>query len=159
MLPSVPLVMLLTSPPIFFACFAWIMVTLFKDGRRFAAAILSVCVASALASTFVLKDIFKVARPSDALVTLDGWSYPSGHAVGAFVLAYAAFVAFAAHSHSSRRIALGLVFFGAALLVGLSRLYLGVHRPGEVAAGIALAGFYIFVAEFIFHMTGEAKRR
>lgn len=61
----------------------------------------------------------------------DHFSFPSGHAAAALS------VALAAASLLSAPAAAAIV--AVALLVGLSRCYLGVHYPGDVVAGWALA--------------------
>jgi undecaprenyl-diphosphatase len=57
-------------------------------------------------------------------------SFPSDHAAAAFAVAFAVFF-------FSRRA--GALFLGIALAIGLSRIFLGLHYPGDVAAG-ALVG-------------------
>ena len=57
-------------------------------------------------------------------------SFPSDHATAAFAIAFAVFF-------FSRR--LGSVFLAAATAIGVSRVLLGLHYPGDIAAG-ALIG-------------------
>ncbi|NML61682.1 phosphatase PAP2 family protein [Massilia sp. RP-1-19] len=88
----------------------------------------------------VLKHIFQRARPSldNPLLTLTTYSFPSGHTVAATLLyglvaAYLVCVA-------SRWKARCLIVLGACVmvgLVGLSRMYLGVHYLSDVLAAIA----------------------
>jgi undecaprenyl-diphosphatase len=66
----------------------------------------------------------------DVLVTTPSTaSFPSGHAATSFAAAVVLAVALPA---------LVPAFFGLAALVGLSRLYVGVHFPLDVLAGAAL---------------------
>lgn len=71
----------------------------------------------------------------------DRFSLPSGHAAAAlsFVLPFA--------SAASTLVGAVLLFFG--VLVGLSRPYLGVHYPGDVVAGWAIAIGTYFAAPLI----------
>ena len=56
-------------------------------------------------------------------------SFPSGHAL--FFFAFAT-VLYYFHKRS------GVVAFGASVLMGISRIYLGVHWPSDIVAGAAL---------------------
>ena len=64
----------------------------------------------------------------------DRFSFPSGHAASSLSVALAVAVMLPAP--------LGALLVGLAMVVGLSRCYLGVHYPGDVLMGwlLALAG-------------------
>lgn len=71
-----------------------------------------------------------------------GQSFPSDHSTAAFALAFATIV------FVSQR--WGAALLGAAVLIGFSRVYSGVHYPGDVlgsiiVAGIAIGGVAVFV--------------
>ena len=106
--------------------------------RRLPGALLSGLLAVGLAAglTSVFKDLFERVRPAlanpqiEALVATPGSpSFPSGHAATAF----AAAIAVGAFYPRLRWPLLGM-----ATLVGLSRIYLGVHYSLDVLAGAAL---------------------
>lgn len=85
-----------------------------------------------------LKGLFERERPSlvphlDAVST---YSFPSGHALLSAVV-YLTLGAVLARLFSSRRVKLYLlgVATSMALLVGVSRVYVGVHYPSDVLAG------------------------
>lgn len=92
----------------------------------------------------ILKEAFHFPRPigqegirSLRRQTATGYSFPSGHSQSA-AAAYGA-LALAPGKKARRRAAHGRWAYGALmLLVGLSRLYLGVHYPKDVLAGLAL---------------------
>src|SRR5690606_17887560 len=73
------------------------------------------------------------------LVEVQTWSFPSGHATSSAVV-YLTLGALLTRVQPRRRIkayVLG-VALALTLLVGLSRVYLGVHWPSDVLAGWAL---------------------
>lgn len=61
-------------------------------------------------------------------------SFPSGHSTTAFAIAFAVLIA----TWSSSRRWVGLVALGYAAMIGVSRVYVGVHYPTDIAAGAAL---------------------
>ncbi|MDQ3965526.1 MAG: phosphatase PAP2 family protein [Actinomycetota bacterium] len=94
----------------------------------------------------LLKELFARPRPSfsDPLLLEVGYSFPSGHAIGSLV-AYGMLAYFAVLGLRSWRARMAVIF-GAALLVlliGFSRMYLGVHYFSDVLAGFAVGGVWL----------------
>ncbi|HZS04985.1 MAG TPA: phosphatase PAP2 family protein [Blastocatellia bacterium] len=77
------------------------------------------------------------------------FSFPSGHALGSFCFygALAAIIAARTRSHIVRIITWALAAL-LILLIGLSRIYLGVHYPSDVLAGYAAALVWVMVVAF-----------
>ncbi len=93
-----------------------------------------------------------VGRPrpplADRLASAGSTSFPSGHAAqNAAILPALALAAIALGAN--RRISLGLAVAGA-LLVGLSRVFLGVHYPSDVLAGWLLGAAWLAACLFGF---------
>ena len=96
-----------------------------------------------------LKGLFAVARPCPEFIAKiacpSSASFPSGHATvsGAFLLA-------------SVGTPLFLPFLTLAILVSISRVYLGIHYLADVAAGIAL-GFVLYAfSERLYYVYRKA---
>jgi undecaprenyl-diphosphatase len=113
---------------------------------RRAAVALTLTMAGAALLNFLLKLAFRRERPApffDAPPP-ESYSFPSGHALLSFCL-YGMLAAVVA-ARLKRRGPRALVWAAAALLVtliGLSRLYLGVHYPSDVLAGYAAAFVWV----------------
>jgi undecaprenyl-diphosphatase len=118
--------------------------------RDYAAAWLlpGLCYAGAMLLSFVLKRIFRRRRPPlqkgdfGYKLTKDP-SFPSGHSLTSFC--FWAMVPVAAHlTASPPNTVLKLALMGAAivLLTGLSRIYLRVHFPSDVAGGFLIGALW-----------------
>lgn len=90
-----------------------------------------------------IKALVGRARPEviNHLVEIANASFPSGHAMNS-AIAYLTLGALLARTEDSRAIRLYVIAVAVALtlLIGCSRVYLGVHWPSDVAAGWCLGG-------------------
>jgi membrane-associated phospholipid phosphatase len=83
-----------------------------------------------------VKAAYGRARPPGSLVAVSGASFPSGHSIAASVTVLAAVIALVPAGR--RRIAWGLAGAVFALLMALSRAYLGAHWLSDAIAGLLL---------------------
>lgn len=111
-----------------------------------------------LGMTVVINDILKkiIQRPRpdiDPLISLQDYSFPSGHAMDSFVF-YATFSFLVFHFTRSKKLALISTILSTILifLIGISRIYLGVHYPTDVIAGY-LGGLFWFSSVMIINRT------
>lgn len=120
---------------------AFAVVVALKAWRVGAAAVLALIAASL--ATGVLKAVVERPRPDAglALLPVEGWAMPSGHAARTAAVSLAVLVA-AGWSASGERRAAALTLAGAVVAanvaVGAFMVYLGAHWPSDVLAGWAL---------------------
>jgi len=118
-------------------CIDVLAVVLLIRRREFALALLLVGVLLAVVvGVAVIKDVVERPRPADPLVYASGYSFPSGHATESMA-AYGllAIVLCRIVLGARARLAIGLGITGLVLLIGCSRVALGVHYPTDVLAG------------------------
>jgi undecaprenyl-diphosphatase len=89
----------------------------------------------------VVSDLVHRTRPAatDWLAPAGGWAYPSGHTTQAVATWGVLALLLAVHAGPRRRALLGLGATSLALLVGASRIYLGVHWPTDVLGGATMS--------------------
>jgi len=109
------------------------------------AALLAITMVGMAALDVTLKMAFHRPRPVAYFgPTPTTYSFPSGHAMGAFCLygVLAAILAARAHGRRTK----WCIWAGAALLIGMigfSRIYLGVHYPSDVIAGYCAGAVWV----------------
>jgi len=94
----------------------------------------------------VLKNIFREPRPdAHRLIVESGFSFPSGHAMSASAMAcMAVFLLLPRLKSSLAKVLITAAIALVTLLIGVSRIYLGVHYPIDIVGGY-LATFALFV--------------
>lgn len=100
----------------------------------------------------VLKNIFLRPRPNVLrLVTETSYSFPSGHSmVNASLYTILVLLLLNNSNKKGKRIILSISLIILFLLIGISRIYLGVHYLGDVLAGWILGILVAFVVYLIF---------
>lgn len=93
----------------------------------------------------ILKRLFHRERPSVyRLIEESGYSFPSGHAMGALAL-YGA-LAFLLWRHVSTRAGRSILIVLSGFMIGMiciSRVYLGVHYPSDIIGALMVSGFWL----------------
>jgi membrane-associated phospholipid phosphatase len=94
-----------------------------------------------------LKYIF--GRPRPALwphAEVSGFSFPSGHATAALCLfGMLGWLGWRLFRPRAARLAWGVFMVALIVLIGLSRIYLGVHYPSDVLAGYITGSFWLLM--------------
>jgi undecaprenyl-diphosphatase len=117
----------------------------YLEGWRLSAVLLIVSTAGGVFLTTVLKAVFRRARPElfESGYTASFFSFPSGHATVAvgFYGALTLILAYRLRGLARWAVVSGGVLL--VLLIGFSRLYLGVHYPTDVLAGFLAAPLWV----------------
>ena len=142
----------------------WIVCSLamlfYKPTRKMGIAGLTALVFSLLITNLTIKELVSRPRPwldVEGLLPLieehDPHSFPSGHTS-------ASFAAVSAWWHFSDKNRLKWLWGGMALCMGLSRLYVGVHYPSDVLAGILVGVFCGWLAWSVLRklLAADTKR-
>lgn len=107
----------------------------------------------------LLKYFFQRARPDiNQIVFEEGFSFPSGHSMAAFSLY--GILTFLLWRHIDTRIGRGTLLSVNSLmilLIGLSRIYLGVHYPSDVIGAYTASGFWLFSVIWYYQWLQERR--
>ena len=124
-----------------------------KKHRR-EAIVFAVVLGMTLIINVAIKEAIHRPRPIiDPLFHMHSYSFPSGHAMNSFVF-YALLFRFIYHFTHKTELGFILAFCSIILifLVGLSRVYLGVHYLSDVLAGF-VGGFWIVITAILVERT------
>lgn len=112
-------------------------------------------------SNIVLKRVINRARPTlEHLVTVNSLSYPSGHAMSA--MAFYGFLIYLCLRYRMRQWIRYVLVVSLVLLIvsiGISRIYLGVHYPTDVAAGFIGGLLWVTFCAIVFTIIDLLRRR
>jgi len=120
-----------------------IAITVFLLRRqRFNAVVLAVVMAGALVLEVTLKLAFHRIRPQPffGIVLPSTYAFPSGHALASLCFyGGMAWIVRRRFRHRMARVMTWILAVGLIALIGLSRIYLGVHYPSDVLGGYLAA--------------------
>jgi|ERR1035437_978742 undecaprenyl-diphosphatase len=119
---------------------------LWTKTRRVYLAGLFVSLAGATGTTYVLKEVVGRLRPSGSIPTSieTDFSFPSGHATASMAFyGFTAYILCRLYPLCAKAIL--SVATIVVLLIGFSRLYLGLHFPTDVIAGYVVGGVWVWI--------------
>lgn len=141
----------------------WILLTIFllvcKKTRKTGIVCAIALIIDLVICNGILKNIFARTRPYDAYKDIrcliepqPDYSFPSGHTASSF----AAVVPILADRNTRR---LGIVALVVAILMALSRIYVCVHYPSDVLAGVIVGIFCGVLACMCYKMKGYSATK
>jgi undecaprenyl-diphosphatase len=129
---------------------------------RASAVFLAVTAAAGALLNLGLKMIFTRARPdlTLAIASATWYSFPSGHAMGSFIC-FGAMAYLALRQPWPWRAKSAVLAFAntMVILVGLSRVYLGVHWASDIAGGWSAGAVWLAFAVVAFEMLLRVRQR
>ena len=141
---------------VLFSVFTLVVLLVLRD-RLGALQLLTASVGAGIL-TLVTKNLIERIRPAEAqqLIVVSGFSYPSGHSVSTSALYLTiAIIAGRYVQHSGARAAIFLAVSVMLIMIGASRVYLGVHYATDVMSGISLGAAWALLLGGSFTLVGH----
>ncbi|WP_275899696.1 phosphatase PAP2 family protein [Bacillus piscicola] len=132
----------------FVTAFSSTLLILFGKVKR--GVVLAVAVGGGGLANYLIKSLYERARPEiNPLIEITGFSFPSGHAMNVILL-YGTLAVFSCRMQLSLMVKSLLVSACALLilLIGVSRVFLGVHYPSDILAGFLAGGAWLTAVLF-----------
>lgn len=100
----------------------------------------------------ILKHYFQRERPIlHRLIEINGYSFPSGHAMNALalygVLTFILWKYMKSHLRHTILLVVSILFI---MMIGLSRVYLGVHYPTDIIGGYVASSIWLTIAIWFY---------
>jgi len=123
-----------------------IVVALYLRKHRHGAILFTITTVGSSLLLVMLKLAFRRARPEPFFDTIlpSSYSFPSGHSLASFCFYGALAVILTDRTEKLwQQIIVWILSLAMILLIGISRIYLGVHHPSDVVAGYAVAFIWV----------------
>jgi undecaprenyl-diphosphatase len=150
------------SPMVIGCVSALVSIHLYLQKRYLRVTQLLITILGSTSTTFFIKYIYSRERPLEAFYLESTPSFPSGHAALSMALYGFLIYLLLRHPHRHGRIFLITLLVSAIILIGFSRVYLGVHYPSDVMAGYVIGFMWIFLSlplskSKIWHLLGKKR--
>ncbi|WP_160117554.1 phosphatase PAP2 family protein [Filibacter tadaridae] len=128
------------------------VVLFFKFRFRKQAYFLLIVIAGTVLFNTILKHYFERERPTiHRIMDANGFSFPSGHSMMAFSLyVIIAYIAWRNVKTVASRVLLVLFAGFMIIMIGSSRIYVGVHYPSDVVGGIVASALWLTIAISVY---------
>ncbi|TDG75180.1 phosphatase PAP2 family protein [Secundilactobacillus malefermentans] len=129
-----------------------VIASIFKNYRYATFLLVNVLLLGGLGNS-IIKEIVKRPRPDEnPFLHLTSYSFPSGHSITA-MLTFGTLILLIRHLIRSKKIQIPLIFVLCIwiLIIGMSRIYVGVHYPSDVLAGFLLGYFFLTLSQTFFY--------
>lgn len=113
----------------------------------------------------LLKNYFDRVRPNvNRLIEADGFSFPSGHSMGSMTYyGFLGYLVLRSKRKPLSKLGLSILLCLVILLIGISRINLGVHYPSDVLAGFTAGSVWLVICitllEIIYLYKERLQRR
>lgn len=96
---------------------------------------------------FIMKSIIARARPNILrIIEVGGYSFPSGHSmISVSIYGYFIYYVFKHVNNLVLKYLICSILFLLILLIGISRIYLGVHYPSDVVGGYLVSSVILII--------------
>ena len=124
-------------------------IVLYRHHRFAYMAGLCVSIFGSLLGSYILKILIARDRPmpSFAAIYAPGFSFPSMHAACSMAMyGFLVYMIYKLLHPPHHRLPVVIALSTLILLIGFSRVYLGVHYPSDVVGGFIVGGFFVWVA-------------
>lgn len=120
-----------------------------------------ICIVSILSATMnsIFKSIFVRPRPDVLkLITQGGYSYPSGHAMASMTFyGFLIYLIYKSDLSKNKKISFITLLSIFILLIGMSRIYLGVHYASDIIAGYIVSVILLIIYVSIINKISETR--
>ena len=146
----------------FFASVEWfvvliILILVFNKERKLNVVMILYLIAIVII-TLIMKNVFIRERPYELMIIEEtGYSFPSGHSsVSLAFYGFVAYLVYLSKYSKKKKIIISSLLLLLSFLIGISRIYLGVHYPTDVLAGFMVGLIYLIIFILIYDVR---KRR
>lgn len=143
-----------TDPLIFWVFCSAIAALLWWKRRYHESLVFAASLLLTTGAVAILKVVFAHERPLEALVVVDSYAFPSGHAASSTAVGLLLIWILWNTIRSVRmRVAYSVCIAACAGAISYSRVVIGVHTPSDVIAGMVLGAFIVGAAILVSRYT------